>query len=806
MQRFFALLVLLVVSIPAGLSITGCLTPVGDYCNGIGYGQKTSQVASIDLEPKTTGISLAWGQTGQINTPSALTCKGASVTVTHYNYGDSNLLLADISPTGAICGGTWNRNSPGGIADYTICTPPTGSSGGTCTATSCGVVQITAAAAGVTSNPVPIYVHPPITSISFNANATNSPENGCVSQNMAGPTLSPTPASGQTLANVTVLGPNGQSIDAADVGTITYRAVDANIVSINDTSVTGTGVNGATTANMPGSTVITATVSQSSSGSAAGYFYTCPPKSINLSVVGGQAGSIPNSYKVTSGTPVALNATVTDTQGNPITGLTFDYTSTEPENIAVSSIGQVSTTWPGQATITAICQPSECNPAPIGQIGVYGTGTPIVSNSVVFTAPGTNSNYLWMASTQSQFFSSIDLTTGVPGSPIRLPYIPNSMVLDQAGNNLYFGSYRELMVYSATTSSLTKQDTSVPGVVLAVSPDTTQVVINDQLRQVIYLYSPSSGTSTSIAGIATQATFSPDSRNAYIVGPNTLYVHNIATGWSTYPINTTPNGATTTGCNLDNNTPGSGTYDPFCGVGVALTEPSVAAFVSGSPTTAYGFCPVVPTGSGLPVYNPQVASLTDRTDELASTSDGLHIFGADASDNKLTDISVTVPTGICPSTTSDASGNTAQSGAINLNPAASQVGLGITASEIDQVIAAHNSSVAFVTYNNDCTYNSSIACGSGILPAYTPSATAGQAGTITDIQLSGSATAPIAGIFSPNDTLFFVSTAGDNLIHFIDFTDPKIPRDIKTIDPGLVDAHGNKVPVQMMAVKPRSTT
>lgn len=799
MQRFFALLVLFVLSIPVGLSITGCQTDVGAYCNGLGYGPKTNQVEAIVLQPEATGISLSWGQTSQLQSPSATACKGASVSISRYNYGSSNLLLADVSPSGAVCGGTWNRNSPGGIADYTICTPPAGSSGGTCTATSCGVVQMAVSAGGVSSNAVPVFVHPPVTSISINPGS--AVESQCYSQNASGPVLTPS----GTSSTVTVLGPDGIPIPSTDVGTITYTAVTPSIVSINNTSVTGTGINGATTANLPGSTIINATVSQSSSGSAAGYFYTCPPASIALSVTGNPAGTT-GTTTVTSGTPVHITAVITDTNinpstgvGNPINGLSLDYTSTEPDNLAVTPLGVVSTTWPGNTSINAICQPTTCNPAPISQVGVFGTGTPVVSNTLKFTAPGQNSNYLWMASTQSQFFSSIDLTTGTPGSPVRLPYIPNSMVPDQAGNNLYFGSYRELMIYSALSNGLSKEDTTVPGVVLAVSPASSLLVINDQLRQVIYLYSPAAGIVSSIGGIATRAAFSPDSKNAYIVGPDALYVYNIATGWSTYSASTNPSGpitqAAATSCNLDNNTPGSGTYDPFCGPGVAITVPSIGPFVTGSSTTAWGFCPNT-TGSE-PVYYPQAASVGIQTDALAATQNGQHILGADVKDNELSDIWVYqdaskqtpgIPTGPCPST------NTG----IKLTSTFNQIALGVTASEVDQVVASPNSTVAFVTYNNN-----NQTAGTGILPAYTPSATAGSPGTISSVQLSGTAKSPIAGIFSPNETIFFVSTSGDNLVHFVN---PSTLTDTQTINPGLVDANGNPTPVQMMAVKPRSTT
>jgi len=794
MQRYFALLVLLVLSIPAGLSITGCLTPVGDYCNGLGYGPKTNQLAAIDLEPKTTGISLAWGQTAQLTPPSAINCKGTSVSVSSYNYGSANLYLADVSPTGAVCGGTWNRNSPGGIADFTICTPPPGSSGGTCTATSCGVVNMTASAGAVSSNPVPVYVHPPITSITIDQNSAVSSQ--CYSQNTAGPVLSP---SGNP-PTVDVLGPNGYAIPAAYVGTITYTASTPSIVSINNTSVTGTGTNGATTANLPGSTVINATVSKSSSGSAAGYFYTCPPAHITLSATS-STGSSTQPIPITVGTPINISAAITDTNGNTLNGISLSYTSTEPQNIAVSPLGQVTATWPGNTSVSAMCQPSSCNPAPISQIGIFGSGTPIVSNTLEFASPGRNSNYLWMASTQSQFFSAVDLTTGTPGSPIRLPYIPNSMVIDQAGNNLYFGSYRELMVYSTSNNGLSKEDTTVPGVVLAVSPSSNQVVINDQLRQVIYLYSPTTGIVSSIAGVATRATYSPDGTNLYVVGPNALYVYNTNTGWSTYNSATNPAGPTqpSASCNLNNNTPGSAAYDPFCGPGLAGTVPSIGPFVTGSPTTAWGFCPNV-TNPSNPVYYPQAASLGIQTDQLAATDDGDHILGADAKDNQFSDIWIYqdatkqtpgVPIGECPT---DSKGNTGIAG-ISLQTSFNQLPTGVTASEIDQVVASPTSGIAFVTYNS--------ASGSGILPAYTPSTTAGAAGTMSSVQLSGSAQSPIDGIFSPNQTIFFVSTSGDNLVHYVN---PSTLTDTQTINPGLVDANGNPVPVQMMAVKPRSTT
>ena len=62
------------------------------------------------------------------------------------------------------------------------------------------------------------------------------------------------------------------------------------------------------------------------------------------------------------------------------------------------------------------------------------------------------------------------------------------MVLDPTGTTLYFGSYHELMTYTAATNSLASEVTGIPGIVLAVSPTNSSVVVNDQLRGVLYLY------------------------------------------------------------------------------------------------------------------------------------------------------------------------------------------------------------------------------------------------------------------------------------------------------------------------------
>ncbi|MGD0831666.1 MAG: hypothetical protein ABR907_12020, partial [Terracidiphilus sp.] len=110
MRRFLTLVCLLFLAIPAGISISGCYrNPAAAYCNGAGYGMKTTDVAQINFGPytTTTGVSMAFGQTLNIGLPQALTCKETAATVTSYNYGSTNLQLLDISPSGNMCAGTW---------------------------------------------------------------------------------------------------------------------------------------------------------------------------------------------------------------------------------------------------------------------------------------------------------------------------------------------------------------------------------------------------------------------------------------------------------------------------------------------------------------------------------------------------------------------------------------------------------------------------------------------------------------------------------------------------------------------------
>ena len=778
-------------------------------------------MASIFLSPQTTGISLAFGQTQQVSAPSAKTCKGTAASASTYTYGTTNNQLVDISPTGNLCAGTWNRNTGGGIAPYTYCNKPNPlpETGGL----PYGTAYITASANSVTSNPVEVYVHAQVTSV------TLAGPQSCLSQGTLWPNpldvqacfvgsnnqqqlfCAPPSVTGASSPNLACPLPPGMSLSSIPdcslpLGTLSYNVGTGAVASINAET-------NQITAEQPGTTVITASVAGGSS--TAGYFSTCPPQSISVTLAnGGTVGTI------TQGVQQNVTTNVIDTQGHAITGLTLDYQSTDPIDITAGASGGVTTNFPGVASVYAICQPTTCNPAPINVTGLYGTGLSISSNPVKITTPGTASDYVWFSAPgQSQYFIPVELLSGTVGSTVRLPYVPNSMVMDRNGTNLYFGSQHELMYFSVGSNTLGKQDPTVPGVVLAVSPSNAQLLINDQVRQVFYLYSIASSSATTFGGMGNAAAWTPDSKTLYITDSaslgtghsDTLYVYNVNTGWTTYPLAS------------------SGAGNPGA-QNLAITIPSVGAFLSGNPTVAHTWCPSGTVGdTASMLFYPQGPtpdnSVNAETDVLAATTDGNHILGASTSGGGITlsDIGVTIPAFNCLPPSSD---NNPLALGDPLSPMVigttlNQTQIAATATAVNQVVASPASTLAFITYNGTTPGAS--------LPYYIPG-TSGAAGTVGYVTLGGSSaaaiTAPLTGAFTPDDALFFVSTAGDNLIHYVSIpanvTPATPPVDTQQIAPNLpactpVSAGGNDVgctytgsgsivPATAIVVKPRSTT
>ncbi|MGA8742218.1 MAG: hypothetical protein WB561_13620 [Terracidiphilus sp.] len=829
MRRYLTLVFMVFLAIPAGLTFSGCIrNPAGNYCNGQGYGLKNTDVYAIDLEPKTTGVSMAFGQTRQINAPTATTCKGTNASVSSYSYATTNNQLLDISTTGNMCAGTWNRNSGGGIPDYTICNPPSPlpNTGGL----PFGTVFISASASNVTSNPVPVYIHAQVSSVTLATSGTVAGTQQCYSQGVSAQLDSEACfASGGTQYEFCApsavtqyscpggLPPGVTSVPSCSnsIGALTYTVGTASVATLNSAT-------NVITAAQPGTTAITASVA--GSGSSAGYFSTCPPKSISVTLNGS------TSATVTQGVTQNLVTTVLDTNNQPITGLTLDYQSTNPLDITIGGSGAVTPSFPGAASVYAICQPGTCNPSPINQVGLFGTGLSISSNAVDITTPGTASSYVWFSAPgQSQYFVPYDLVGNLLGSTVRLPYVPNSMMMDQLGTTLYFGSSHALMTFSTLNDALNgAPNTAVPGVVLAVAPNNHQILINDQVRRVFYIYNTSgsvaatfsgstqlcpAGTApgTVCGGLGNSAVWTPDSKTLYVSDSaslganhsNTLYIYSVNTGWTTYDL--TPSGGATN---------------------VALTIPSVGAYLSGNPTVAHTWCPAGSSSNYASlVFYPQGDSVPLQTDTLAATTDGQHILGAALVGGgvELSDIGVSIPS--VSSSGAATGGSTTpvnlplpcpQSGqtleALTINhpfPPTQQAVSGISATAINQIVPSPASNLAFITYTGSTP--------GATLPYYMPGAN-GAAGTLNYVTLTGgnAVLAPLTGAFSLDDKLFFVSTAGDNLIHFINTStlqdtrqiNPNLPACTPGSDPDclITTPTTNSVPTTAIAVKPRSTT
>ena len=860
MRRFVTLVVLLLFSIPFGVSISGCShNAAPTFCNGGDTGITTGQVTTITLSPIVYGISLNYAEIGQLQSPSSTDCKGQGASVGSYTYATTDMTIADIQPsTGRLCGGTWNRNTGGGIPDYTVCNPTSKS----------GTAYVTASANGVTSNPLPVFVHPVVTSIVLGAPSSissavvtawsisaNTPTFTAVNTFTAGQVVSlysfPTSTffNGITTAVVQAAGLSGTQFTVAIPGfthangsaTESGQAYVPNCTtdpttaccplststappappylatsclsqgstaqlaarvfagsganqtnisclaghlqfsaeSLGTTSISpvvSVDQNGVATANQPGSVLITADVADASSS--AGFFSTCPPVSITLTAPG------------TTGNPVAVNenntqplqATAVDANGVTLTGLSLEYVSTSPTTIPAGG-GSVTPILAGAAAITALCQPPFCNSSSYNQIGLFGNGKPVASNSVNISATGTNGTVLYMASTQSQYIVSRDFTQPSQGQPLFLPYLPNSMVISLDGSTLYLGSSYSagspttpaqpgaLMVVNAVNQlSISRVDIGSPGSVLAISPDGGTIVLSDPNKQITTLESSSGGVISTFGGVGTHAEFAPDSQTVYITAGNQLLVYSTFTGWTSIP------------------TSGSPVND------VAITVPSVGAYFAGPTTTARGYCPST-TQTGLatsnvfyPLAYPLVSSPVVATARIAATNDGLHILGATAAPSPtIDDFHVTIPVGACPATGGLTFPTSNSSFALSL----------IAATQITGILPTSDSSLAFITYTGT----------GGILPAYAPASSG--PGTTTYIKLSGTAVAPVAGVVSADNSTVYAGTTGDNLVHLITrstLTDSSTVAPNLTSPPSLTNPSGVVVPVNLLAQKPRKTT
>ena len=786
MRRFVSLLAVLLFTVPVGISLSGCgKTATNQFCEG-SSGIRLGQVTNIVLTPQFFGKSLSYSQTDTLTTPTATDCKGTSVSISAFKYASSRPDIVDINPsTGAICAGIWNRNTPGGTADFTFCTALANAAP--------GVSLVTASAGGAVSNSISVYVHPAISAVTIGGpttDCTNDPTTNCCPLSSTAITATPYDANScvsqndtrEIVARVFAVDPNGKSSNiTCQVGHLTYTPVTSGLVVIDE--------NGVATAQQPGSTVVQATIASSTSN--AGFFSTCPPASIKVSTPNTKTDG---TVTITPNTAEPITATIVDTKGVTISGLALNYTSTTPTTIAASSTG-ILATFPSATAVNVFCTPPACNPSPYTNIGQFGNGKPVSSNTIQATASGLNSTLLYIASTLSQYITTVDFTNTVVGTPVRLPYTPNSMVLSEDGTTIYFGSDVELMSFATATLSVTKQDISAKGRVLAAAPDNSSIVLTDPTRNTVTLYSPTSTTSTTVTsfqGTGLRAEYSPDSQTVYVTtAANHLLVYNVNTGWHDYDMSAT------------------GAND------VAVTVPSVGAYIGGnSAITGRSYCANTTVN---PIdYYPVAGQVGAAADRIAATNDSRHILGLSSAaggapilnDVSLTNGSGTLPIGQCPLASPDAKVgvgatfantlNTVTLSSINAGACTTLANLVTPYPICGNVIPSSDSAVAFVTYPASAT----AATTGTLLPAYKPAPSG--PGALSYVTLANGATAPVAGVFSSDNGTFYVGTSGDNLVHLIKNS---TLTDGSQINPKLPAASGSGFATpNLFAQKPRATT
>lgn len=509
--------ILIVLAISLLASLTGC---VGSNSGGSGGGG----VQTVTLTPGGNlsidiGAAPIFGATARNAIGQTVVATSIQFTVTS---GNSNPAPLSITSFGAACAGSWDSTG-------TICSPGVP-----------GIALVTATVDGVSSAPTTVYVHQHIDSIQVSP--VSPPLNDCFSE-------------GQTWDYQAVAYDINQHDITDTVGPLTWSTSNANVLTVN--TITGLLPNQTqVTAKTPGRTQLFASVSGTTSAPLTTPFTTCLVSSIRLQIVGGTG----NSFSINNGGAKTIKATVVDTLGVTLTNPPLIWSSSNPEvanfSSATSTAGSNSVTArsnQGSADISASCTPPTCNIGVLPGLPVYASGGNlpngepgygVITANITATKPPTYT--AWTATTDcgtgpgcASFTFAVTSGTTPIGASASLPRTPNSMMFNQQGARIYFGSEQGLMYLDVGASSLTVTPVSASptpcsvslcGIVLAISPDGNRVVVSDgnSVPPQVYIYSAGSAPVDLIlpSGTATAAAFSPNEMKIFILtDAGVMYVY-----------------------------------------------------------------------------------------------------------------------------------------------------------------------------------------------------------------------------------------------------------------------------------------
>jgi hypothetical protein len=447
-------------------------------------------VAAVQIAPAT--LSMVAGQVVTL-TVSAVNSDNAAVNTT-FTFNSTNTSIATISPQGSVCAGVWD-------SAFVVCN---GSDAHANPIT--GTAIVTATAAGVTSGPVTVAVHPAITSVSVDP--------------VAQPCFSIT----QTHQFVAHAFNNGTEI-TSQVGNFSWSASAAAVASVD--------ANGLATARTPGITAVVASVGSTSSPAV--FIKTCMPVHLELHVNGDPAGVPTEDVTMNVADTKVVQVDMVDELGavTPNAPVTILSNNTTVATVAGTTLTAVS---PGGAGLQAVCAPPSCG---------IGINTPIYSNLFGIFVAGISPNTTTVYAT-STFpnvpGSSITLipidaskTPPVAGSPIFLPGFPNSLLFDRSGATGYIGTNNGLVTLDTATNVVTLVSPIPIGKVLAVSADGNQAIISNAAidsstgnpidpfpsEQRVWLANKSASTITTfILTGAVAANFDDDGFRAYVAASN----------------------------------------------------------------------------------------------------------------------------------------------------------------------------------------------------------------------------------------------------------------------------------------------